>query len=184
MVYHTGNHLIDPRIILQKARVHDGMHIADFGCGRTGHVVFPGSKLVGDKGVVYAVDILKDVLESIRRRAQVEAIHNVETIWADLEQPQALSIAPKTLDVAFFVNMLFHFPSYDTPLDEAARILKDKGRIVVVDWTKKVGMLGPGEDDMVRFGEIEDWAMKHNFVVQERFDMGQYHRGFVLFRQH
>ncbi len=182
-MYHTGNHLIDPRVLLDKAHVHEGMHIADFGCGRTGHIVFSGSKVVGERGLVYAVDILKDVLESVHRRALVEAIHNIETVWADLDQPSSLSIAPKTLDVGFFINMLYHFSTYDIPLNETARILKNKGRIVVVDWFKNLGMLGPHEEKMVKFDVIELWAQKNGFVVQEHFDMGSYHQGIVLFKQ-
>ena len=41
MTYHTGTHLIDPYALLLKGGITEGMHIADLGCGRTGHVVFP-----------------------------------------------------------------------------------------------------------------------------------------------
>src|SRR3989339_2154374 len=143
MSYHSGNNLIDAKLLLEKSHIQEAMHIVDLGCGRTGHVVFSGSKAVGEKGIVYAVDILKDVLESIRRRAALEAIHNVETIWADIEQLGGLSIAPRTLDVAFFVNVLFHFEDYTKPLQEAARVLKDKSRIVVVDWMRRLAAIGP-----------------------------------------
>ncbi len=182
MTYHTGNHLIDPYTLLSKARVIEGMHIADLGCGRTGHVVFPGAQAVGDRGVVYAVDILKDVLESVRKRALTEAMHNVETIWTDLLHPSGLLIPEHTLDVGFFVNVLYHFDSYDTPLGEVARVLKDKGRIVVADWRKKLSTLGPASGTMVDFSKILLWARENNFAVQEDCAIGPYHRVVVLFR--
>ena len=182
MTYHTGNHLIDPYTLLTKGGVGEGMHIADFGCGRTGHVVFPASKVVGDRGVVYAVDILKDVLETVRKRALTEAIHNVETIWADLEHPQGLAIPEKTLDLGFFINVLYHFDSYETPLAEAARVLKEKGRIIIADWRRKLSVLGPSEKSMVNFEKIISWARQNNFGVQEDGPVGPYHRVVVLYR--
>ncbi|HAT03433.1 MAG TPA: hypothetical protein DCS29_01485 [Candidatus Magasanikbacteria bacterium] len=183
MSYHSGNQLINPQELFEHAHIHEGMHIADFGCGRTGHIVFPGSKVLGERGIVYAVDILKDVLESIRRRAALEAIHNVETIWADIEQLGGLSIAPRTLDVAFFVNVLFHFEDYTKPLQEAARVLKDKSRIVVVDWMRRLAAIGPDEHSLVDFDKIQTWAINAGFVVQDDFGVGPYHRCMILFRQ-
>ncbi len=182
MTYHTGTHLIDPHALLRKGGVGEGMHIADFGCGRTGHVVFPASKAVGDRGVVYAVDILKDVLESVRKRALTEAIHNVETVWADLGQTQGLAIPEHTLDLGYFINVLYHFDSYDVPLTEASRVLKQKGRIIVADWMRKLSVLGPSENKMVNFNEIISWARRNNFGIQEDVLIGPYHRVIVLFR--
>jgi len=182
MTYHSGNELINPLKLFELARLYEGMHIADMGCGRTGHVVFPGSKIVGERGVVYAVDILKDVLESIRRRAAIEAVHNIETVWADIERDGGLSIASKTLDVVFYINVLFHFKNYATPLAESARVLKDKGRIVIVDWKNKLSTLGPNDEEMVDFEKIINLARDAGFVVQDDFDMGAYHRCVVLFR--
>lgn len=182
MTYHTGNHLIDPYALLAKGGVIEGMHVADLGCGRTGHVVFPASQVVGSRGVIYAVDILKDVLESVRKRAALEAIHNVETVWADLGEPQALAIPERTLDLGFFINVLYHFDSYDIPLSEAARVLKSKGRIVVVDWMKKLSVLGPSADAMVNFDQVMAWAREHGFAVQEDVVVGPYHRALILYR--
>ena len=182
MSYHTGHNLVDPYQLFEKVQLHEGMHIADFGCGRTGHVVFPSSPIIGINGVVYAVDILKDVLESIRRRAAIEAIHNVETIWGNLEKAGGVLVAPKTLDVGFFVNVLFHFDNYEVPLNEAARILKEKGKIVVLDWVKKLSNLGPEDSEMVDFEKIKSWGLKNNFVVQEDFNISPYHRCLILYR--
>ncbi|MBI2436419.1 MAG: class I SAM-dependent methyltransferase [Candidatus Magasanikbacteria bacterium] len=182
MSYHSGNNLIDPKLLFEKVQLREGVHIADFGCGRTGHIVFPASKIVGERGIIYAVDILKDVLESIRRRAAIEAMHNIETIWGDLERPGGIVIAEKTLDIAFFINVLFHFNSYDTPFAEASRILKPKGKIVVLDWIKSISGIGPQEGGLVNFDQIKSWAMYNNFVVEQDFEVGAYHRCVILFR--
>ncbi len=82
---HTeSNLLIDPQLLFQKAQLQSGMHVADFGTDRGGHIVFPASLIVGEKGIIYAVDILKPILETIRKKAEQDALHNIHPIWSDL----------------------------------------------------------------------------------------------------
>jgi len=180
--YNTGNNLVDSNFLLEKAGVHEGMHIADFGCGRTGHMVFSAARVVSDKGLVYAVDILKDVLEAVRRRALTETLHNIETIWGDIATPHGVSISDKSLDAVFLVNVLFHFENYEEVLFEAARLLKSKGRIVIADWQNHLEGIGPMEEKMIDFDKIISWAKQNNFSVQEDTNIGNYHRALLLYR--
>lgn len=182
MSYHSGDQLINPQVLFEKARFRPDMHVADFGAGRTGHIVFPAGLVVGEKGVVYAVDILKDVLESIRKRAALENCLNIHPVWADIEQEGMVAIPKASLDAVFMVNVLFHCKKLAAPLNEAERLLQDKGRIIIVDWVKRLANLGPREEDFVDFSQIEEWARSHNFAIQDDFALSQYHRCVVLFR--
>lgn len=158
------------------------MHVADFGVGRTGHLVFPAAQMVGERGVVYAVDILKDVLESIRKRAELERFVNIHTVWADIERSGSVAIPAASLDLIFLVNVMFHISDYEAVLKEALRVLKDKGRIVVVDWVKRLANLGPALDKMVDFPRLSVLARTCGCVVQDDFDVGSYHKALILFR--
>lgn len=182
MTYHSGNQLIDPQLLFEKAHLTPGMHVADFGCGRTGHIVFPAAKLVSDQGMVYAVDIVKVALEAIHKRAEAENFLNIHTVWADLEKSGSVAIPEKTLDIVFMINVLFHFGHYDIALDEAKRLLKDKARIVVVDWMRQLGGMGPQNDQFVDFRRIVEWAREAGFALQDQGAVGSYHRYMVLFR--
>lgn len=177
-----GHQLIDPQILFSKVELRPQMHVADFGVGRTGHLVFPAAQVVGEAGVVYAVDILKDVLESVRKRAELEHFVNVHTVWADIERSGSVAIPAKTLDVVFLVNVMFHISDYQTTLKEALRLLKDKGRIVVVDWVRKLTNLGPSDDNMVDFSKLSVLARTCGCAVQDDFDMGPYHKALIFFR--
>lgn len=181
MTYHTGNQLVDPYIIFGKVHLQPQMHVADFGAGRTGHIVFPAAKVIGERGIVYAVDILKDVLESIRKRAQLEGFVNIHEVWADIERSNSVRIPAKTLDMVFMVNVLFHFPDYVPTLGEAMRLLKEKGRIVVVDWVKQLGSIGP-TTSMTDFKKLIEEARSIGFVVQNDFSLGEYHRCVIFYR--
>ena len=53
-----NNLLVDPGLLFQKAQLQRGMYVADFGADQSGHIVFPAALLLGEKGLVYAVNIL------------------------------------------------------------------------------------------------------------------------------
>jgi ubiquinone/menaquinone biosynthesis C-methylase UbiE len=182
MTYHSGNQMIDTELLFEKSHVQPGMHVADFGCGRTGHIVFPISPIIGEKGVVYAVDILKDALIEINKRAKLQAIHNVHTIWTNLELFNKTSIPRESVDIGFLINMLFENEKKEDVLKEINRLMKNKSRLVVVDWFKKGPSMGPNEDKFVSFDELKKWASKANFIVQEEFKAGPYHWGMVLYK--
>lgn len=168
--------LINPGIIYKKINLSDGMKVAEFGCGRTGHFTFSASKEVGERGVVYAMDILKDVLENIKNRSQFEGHHNVITIWTDIEKIGAAGIPENSLDVGFFVNIFFQLNNKADAFSEAARLIKNGGSLVVVDWAKKVNdSLGPEKDKMVDPEALSKVAQEKGFILQENFPAGDYH---------
>lgn len=182
MTYSTGTALVDARDLFARAQVAPGMHVADFGSGRTGHMIFPAAKIIGEHGIVYAVDILKEVLGLIKKRADLEAFVNIHPVWADIERQNGISIPRGSLDIVFMVNILHNLENIFGPLSEADRLLKPKGRIVVVDWTNRLGQLGPDESKQLNFSTVLDWAREHDFGVQDDFAPNQYLRGLILFR--
>lgn len=177
-----NNLLIDPELLFQKARLQSGMHVADFGTDRGGHIVFPASIILGEKGLMYAVDILKPILENIRKKAELDALHNIHPIWSDLEKGKT-AIPEKSLDVVFIINTLSFCEQPNQILAEAKRLLRDKARLLIVDWKEKMtSVIGPKDDHFVDFDQIKAWAKKEGFLIQEEFAAGKYHHGIVLFQ--
>ncbi len=158
------------------------MRIADFGCGRTGHIVFPAAAFLKPSGVVYAVDIMKDVLEEVRKRSALEGLANIHTVWADVERVGMTAIPPRTLDIVFLINLLIHSKARGDMLREAARLLKDKGRLAIVEWTEARPPLVLRDSTLVNFTDIVGWGEESGFVVQDDFTAGKYHRGLILYK--
>lgn len=172
---HSGAALIDPNKILEKVKLDVGARVADFGCGRTGHVIFSLAPLIGEKGVIYAVDILKDVLESIKSQAKAAGLANIHTVWSDLEKPGAAAVPEASLDAGFFINVMFMIKNRESALCEAARLLKDDGYLIVVDWQKNIGPLGPKTEQMVDLQELVNAAKKAGFEPVDKAVVGEYH---------
>src|SRR3990167_10080103 len=104
---HAGSALLDPHAVFEKISLASGMRVADLGCGRTGHFVFPASRVVGDTGIVYAVEIVKNILESIQSRVRSEGYHNVQTVWSNIELAGKTPVPAGSLQACFLVNVLF-----------------------------------------------------------------------------
>jgi ubiquinone/menaquinone biosynthesis C-methylase UbiE len=78
----AGTALINPQEIFTKVGLASGMRIADLGCGRTGHFIFTAAHNVGATGMVYAIDIQRDVLETLQNRIRAEGFDNIQTVWS------------------------------------------------------------------------------------------------------
>lgn len=168
--------------LFERVQLSAGMHVADFGTGRTGHLVFPAAKIIGEQGVLYAVDILPDVLKEIKKRADLNAFLQIQPVWADIERVNGVGIPKQSLDMVFIVNVLHAVAKPDLVLAEADRLLKDKGRLVLVDWVKPIGVVGPNQENILNFSLITQWARERNYVVQEDFSITKYARCLILFK--
>jgi ubiquinone/menaquinone biosynthesis C-methylase UbiE len=172
---HAGGALINPDEIFKKIALAPGMRVADLGCGRTGHFVFPASKAVGDTGVVYAVEIVKNILESIKSRCRSEGYNNVQTVWSDIEREGSTPIPDHSLSACFLVNVLYMVKDRISVLKEVSRLLEKEGVAVIIDWSKNLGPLGPGPDQKIKEDELRVLAGKAGLAFKENVNVGDYH---------
>lgn len=89
------------------------------------------------------------------------------------------SLPGNSLDRCFIQNVLSTLKAEDQALEEAIRLLRPGGILVIVDWQKP---LGPGRipSRIVTPEHIERHAERLGFVPQERFILGGYHYGYTL----
>lgn len=175
----SSNELITADV-LGKAGLEAGMTVADLGCGNLGYFALPAAKMVGKKGIVYAVDILKSALESVASRAKIQGLDNVETVWTNLEIPGAAKIPEASVDVAYLVNMIFQSEKDDIILQETHRLLKSGGKAIIVDWLKIATPFGPPMADRSNPEEIKKFASDCGLKLAEEFSAGPYHYGLVF----
>ncbi len=175
-----GNELLDPRKLIQKADITFSMNVADLGCGGSGVFTLQAAKAIGDKGIVYAVDILKSVLASVITKARMQSINNVRTVWSNLEIYGATKIPDGALDRALLINTLFQSKKHKEIMKEAKRMLKREGMLLIVDWKPHGAPFGPLEKDRVQPEKIEHIAKDLEFQLLEKFDAGPYHFGLLF----
>lgn len=174
-MFHAGSALIDPHFIFTKVGLASGMRVADLGCGRTGHFIFSAARTVEEKGIVYAVDVLKDVLENVKSRTRSEGYDNVQTVWSDIETVGNTAIPTASLDGCFIINVMFLMKNRVEAATEAARLLKPGGFLAVVEWLKNLGEVGPSPQDLISPEELKATIAKSGLVFHEECAVGEYH---------
>ncbi|MFH1712048.1 MAG: methyltransferase domain-containing protein [Patescibacteria group bacterium] len=130
----AGSELLNTKKVLTDIGVWPGMVVADFGVGRTGHATLCAARLVGDEGVVYAVDVVPDILTSIRNQAGFEGLTNVVPVWGDFERTGGVNITPDSLHYIFCINNFWCLKDARQMIAEARRLLHPEGKLLLIDW--------------------------------------------------
>ncbi len=176
VVLKGGTALLDASQVLQRLDIKDGYTIADLGCGGGGHFIAPSAIMVGKNGKVYALDIQKRVLQSVKSQLEIQKIKNVEFVWSDLEKYGAAKIPDGSCDVVMIVNVLFQNKKHDAILKEAKRFLRPGGRLAVLDWKEGFQPFGPPRELRVPPQKIREIAYEiGGLFLIDQFDAGQYH---------
>lgn len=176
----TGKELIDPFKVLQEAGIAADQRVADFGCGTLGHYVFAAAQLVGPAGKVYAVDILKSVLDSVQSMTRMERISNVETVWGDLERDHGVKIDDASLDIGLMINNLYLTKKPADMTRESVRMVRPGGTFVIVDWKPEGAAFGPDPKARMSAPDAKQLGIDAGLEFVKEFVPGPYHYGFVF----
>ena len=136
-----------PKLNLESIGLRSGMVFMDIGCG-DGFFAIPAAQLVGEKGVVYAVDIDAAAVEKLKDKAAEKGLAN---ITATVGAAEETVFCTECADIVFYSRVLHDFSDPAKVLRNAKRMLKSTGTLVNLDWKKKPTMFGPPV--RIRFSE-------------------------------
>ncbi|MDD5731844.1 MAG: methyltransferase domain-containing protein [Patescibacteria group bacterium] len=164
----------DPGTILETAGVSEGEMVADFGCG-VGFFVMEIAKIVGNTGRVFAIDISREILDSLKAKAIDSGRRNIYGILADLEKPGATGLEDESVDVVLMINFLYLIKNKEVVLKEAYRILKKNGKLVIMDWSEGGQHNMIEKEQIVGAKEIRDLTRKLGLRKLKTFEAGLAH---------
>ncbi len=164
---------LNPQKILELLGIKENYTAADFGSGSGGWVI-PLARLL-TRGKIYAVDILEEPLSAMRSKLKLEKLLNVETVKADVEKNSRLLTG--SCDLVLMTNLLFEVENKDRVFEEAKRVMKSGGKLLIVDW-KRDAPLSPATS--VSPEEIRGKAEKAGFTLEKELDAGFYHWGLIF----
>jgi ubiquinone/menaquinone biosynthesis C-methylase UbiE len=166
---------LDPKTVLKNyAGLRPGMTAADFGCGSGGWAIPIAEILEGGK--VYAIDIQEEPLSVLRSLIKARRIFNIEVIRMDVEKT-ILRLLANSVDFTLLSNVLFQVSDRKRTVEEAARILRPDGKLLVIDWEKDAPA---GPDSRISAEEVRTIADGLGLVFKEAFKAGGYHYGLVF----
>lgn len=115
---------------LKRIGLRSCQKILDFGC-RVGHYTIPAAKVVGNEGIVYAVDKESEALNVLGRKVTAHNLTNIRVTKTSAQTK--LSLKSSVIDVVLLYDVLHYFRTDErTKLyHEAFRVLKQGGLLSV-----------------------------------------------------
>ncbi len=174
--HHIGmHHFDDVKEVLEKIQINKGSYIADLGSG-PGRFTIPMAKIVGEEGKVYAVDISEESLMLLKENAEKEGLKNIEIVYGDISKKIPLN--DNLIDIAFMANV-FHGIVYEgneaEVLNEIKRILKNEGKLIILEFKKIHGPPGPPFMMRISYDELSKILANNGFTVKYLGEIGKYH---------
>ncbi len=170
---------LNPTEVVKLLPLKEGMVVADFGCGN-GYFSLEIAKKIKPTGKVIALDIWKPSLEALNFRAKLEGLNNIiETRWANLEQIKGSTLPDNSCDLVFIANILFEIEQKNVIIEEAKRILKPEGSLVVIEWEPEKL---PNKNFLFPITKTEtlELAEKLGFKLERELSLSVTHYGLLL----
>jgi len=172
----------DPQKNIEQFSLIEGMRVADLGAG-SGAYTLAAARQVGTSGKVYAIEVQKDLLSSLKNNAQKQGLLNVDVIWGDIERTGATKLKEQSVDATIVSNVLFQAEDKKGLIAEVKRILKPKGKVLVVDWQESYGGMGPHPDHVVHESGAKKMFEEGGFSIERHISAGPHHYGFIAIKQ-
>lgn len=176
----VNTQLLNPEQLLKELGVVAGQAVGDLGCGGAAYFTIPTARLVGSQGKVYALDILKSALDGVLSKAKMAGLTNIETVWSDLERVGAAKVPESSLDAVLLINLLFQTRQNEAILQEAKRLLKPGGKLLVVDWKVEATPFGPDMSKRMSAQAISGIGRQTGLNLDREFEASQYHYGIIF----
>jgi ubiquinone/menaquinone biosynthesis C-methylase UbiE len=172
-------HFSDPTNNVLQLGLREGMRVGDLGAG-SGHYAFSAAHIVGNDGMVYAIDVQEDVLTHIRNAAESRGLRNIETVWGNFEKVGGTTLKDQVLDAVILSNVLFQLDHRQGAIEEIKRVLKPGGKLLVADWAGPYDGLGPAAQHVVPERDAEELFITAGFHKVKDFRAGPHHYAIVF----
>lgn len=169
----------DPEYNIAQLMIPEGARVADLGTG-SGAYAIAAARIVGPTGEVLAIEVQKELLSRLKSAAKTEGLHNLEVIWGDLERLGGTKIRDFSIDVALVSNVLFQIEDRRGFITELKRIMKQNGKVLVVEWSDSYSGLGPRPEEIIPRSDVQTLLEKHHFVLEREIDAGDHHYGLIF----
>lgn len=174
----SGEEFLNVEKITSELNIAPNETVADFGAGH-GFFTVAFAKRVGPSGQVFAIDVLETALESIRSQAKIEGLFNIKIIRGNLEKQSGSTLPAGVCDAVMIANVLFQAPDKSALLLEAKRVLKESGRLAVIEWKPYIAV-GPQKESRLSEAELKQLVLSKGFSELKTIDAGTHHYGFIF----
>ncbi len=166
--------LIDRGKFFDVLALKPGASVLDLGCGQ-GKYTLALAEVVGREGLIYAVDLWEEGIAQLKGEALAQGFSQIKPLLADVSG--ALPLAADSVDVCLLATVLHDLVEAGTAegaLKEAARLVKSRGTLAIVEFKKMDGPPGPPRHIRLAPEEVEELVAPYGFERQALEEVGPY----------
>jgi ubiquinone/menaquinone biosynthesis C-methylase UbiE len=155
--------LIEPEKLLGELSLRKDMLFLDLGCG-AGDYSLAVAEAIGKHGVVVALDLWEEGIETLQERAAAAGHNNLRPMQVDISKQ--LPLGDGSVDLCLMATVLHdlvEFGSAAGAFKEAQRVLKPGGALAIVEFDKVAGPPGPPLRIRLIPEEVENLAAPYGF---------------------
>lgn len=164
--------IVDTDLLFSEIDLQKGSTFLDVACGH-GSYSLAASKIIGDSGKIHAFDLWEQGIDELRQQTQARGIANVDARIADVSKH--LSVEDRSIDTAL-MSMVLHdlmrSHSESGTLTELGRVIKDQGKLCIIEFKKRNGPPGPPIDIRISPETLEEILIPYGFYVLKSLDLG------------
>mgnify|MGYP006295628505 FL=1 len=166
--------LVDLKKISDVLPVKPGSVVLDLACGKGDYSVY-FSEIVGEQGLVYALDLWKEGILLLEKRIEKQNITNIMTLISDAARQ--IEIDDYSVDMCLMATVLHDFEEagqVKAVLKAVKTILKPNGCLAVLEFKKCDGPPGPPKHIRLAEKEGDERVLGHGFKKGSAVDAGDY----------
>jgi ubiquinone/menaquinone biosynthesis C-methylase UbiE len=166
--------LIDSKILTDTLPLKPGSVVLDLACGKGTYSLFL-SEIVGNEGLVYAVDLWEDGLLMLDKKIEDRRITNIMPLLCDAAKE--IDVDEYHVDLCLMATVLHDFEEADQTdavLKQVNTLLKPNGCLAVIEFKKIEGPPGPPLNIRLSEDEVENMVAEYGFRKGKRIEVGDY----------
>lgn len=162
----------DPKLIFDEMKIVNNEVFLDLGCG-AGDYALEASKRVGNEGIVYALDGVEGIINSLKEEVKIKGIKNILPIVSDITS--ALAVPNESVDVCFICTVLHALDLEGVKarlFEEICRVLKPDGRMFIVECKDEEMGFGPPLNTRISSIKLDQLVAEYHFEKVSYVDLG------------
>ena len=151
--------LLDPR---------EGSRVIEVGVG-TGYFLLHLARMYPEVEFV-GTDVQEEMLEIVRGRAR--GLRNVKVVESEETR---IPLRDGCADAVLLAHVFHELEDPDATMGEVMRVLRPRGRVVIVDWKPVPTPFGPPLEERIPSGKVIRTLTKIGFMGVREYDLYTYH---------
>jgi precorrin-6B methylase 2 len=141
-------YLKNPYRSLEAAGLKPGQKVMEVGCG-PGFFTIPAAKIVGEKGLIYAIDVNHRAIKRVEEKMQKYGLSNIKPI---LNNAADSGLQEGSIDLSFIFGLRYIAGGLSNLISEMYRILKSGG---ILSFEKTTGSDDKLVEEVERAGFVK-----------------------------